>query len=217
MKRVLDYDGERGAGASVTCTLADGVLLRGPAMQQSGEDRLVVSGTVHLSLPLKRPPLPSPHPPSTWRCPALPPLPLPSSRRSPARRRPCRGSRPRPSPARRSRRWVWTRTPCCAGWPAGRRPAWGSAAAGAWRGRRGEGGRKEEVNGMLLLQISQFFWAQFTCKPSIFPRAFLKQPASIFLSPHPPSYRRIYRSNLSVFLLFSSFFFQTRAATSDGM
>lgn len=156
MKRVLDYDGERGAGASVTCTLADGVLLRGPAMQQSGEDRLVVSGTVHLSLPLKRPPLPSPHPPSTWRCPALPPLPLPSSRRSPARRRPCRGSRPRPSPARRSRRWVWTRTPCCAGWPAGRRPAWGSAAAGAWGGDGVREGERKKLTGCYCFKYHSF-------------------------------------------------------------
>lgn len=131
MKRVLDYDRERDEG----CLYTDWrVLLRGPAMQQSGENHgvwwfLVGCDTMYLLF--------SPHPlshrpPSTSRCPTLPPLPLPSSRRSPARRRPCRGSRPRLSPARRSQRWVWTLTPCCAGWPAGRRPAWGSAAADAW-------------------------------------------------------------------------------------
>lgn len=38
MKKVLDYDREREEqGVSVTPTLADEVLLRGPAMQQSGE------------------------------------------------------------------------------------------------------------------------------------------------------------------------------------
>lgn len=57
---------------------------------------------------------------------------LPSSRRSPERRRPCRGSHPRLSLARRFQRWPWTRTPCCAGWRAGRRPVWGWAADGAW-------------------------------------------------------------------------------------
>lgn len=53
------------------------------------------------------------------------------SRRFPGRRRPCRGSHRHPSPAHRCPRWAWTRSPCCAGSPAGRRPAWGSAAGGA--------------------------------------------------------------------------------------
>lgn len=49
----------KGQGVFVTCTLADGVLLRGPVMQQSGVDRrvLVGSDTIHLSFPIKHPPL----------------------------------------------------------------------------------------------------------------------------------------------------------------
>lgn len=59
---------------------------------------------------------------------------LPSIQKSPERRKPCRESHPRRAPARRSQRWVWRRSPCCAGWPGGRRPVWGWAAAGAWKG-----------------------------------------------------------------------------------
>lgn len=143
-----------GQEVSVTCTLTDGVLLRGPAMQQSVEDHgvwwfLVGFDTTCLSFPLKRPPLPVLPAPEDVPL-SLPSPSLPSSRRSPARRRPCRGSRPRLSPARRSRRWVWTLTPCCAGWPAGRRPAWGSAAADAWGGSRArirEKGKKRSWGG----------------------------------------------------------------------
>lgn len=104
----------KGQGVFVTCTLADGVLLRGSAMQQSGVDRrvLVGSDTIHLSYHQASPLYPLP--------PSLPAaedaeLSLPSSQRSPERRRPCRGSRPRLSPARKSQRWAWTLTPCCAG------------------------------------------------------------------------------------------------------
>lgn len=71
---------------------------------------------------------------------------LPSSRRSPARRRPYTGSRPRLSPAHISQRLALTQTPCCAGWPTGRRPGWGSAAADAWgiTWRWGHWDRKEK-------------------------------------------------------------------------
>lgn len=67
-----------------------------------------------------------------------------SSQRSPGKHRPCRGSHPHPSPAHRSLRWGWTRSPCCAGSPAGRKPGWDSAASGAWRGK----GRRTWVNSL---------------------------------------------------------------------
>ena len=65
-----------------------------------------------------------------------------------------------------------------------------------------------------------FSWAQFTCKPPcflskhIFQKAFLKpaatsvwseQPPAIFLSPHPPSFKQIYCSNLSLCFFLPSF------------
>lgn len=82
-----------------------------------------------------------------------------SSQRSPGTHRPCRGSHPRPSPARRSPRWGWTRSPCCAGSPAGRTPGWDSAAGDAC----GKKGRRAGVNPPGRHRNSNFYLPQQRC------------------------------------------------------
>lgn len=53
-------------------------------------------------------------------------------RRSPGRRRPCRGNHPDPAPARTPQRWRPTPTPYCGRLPAGRRPGWSWAGGASW-------------------------------------------------------------------------------------